>query len=134
MLSLTYLSSATTLMSPAELVALSEEIGANNAALGVTGTLSYHDGNFLSVLEGEEAVVRATFARVAADPRHKGVIVMLEKRSERRVFSGWTMAFDAAGHRTLDRHIDRAVADARESGMVLDLLQCLRSNLLPAFA
>lgn len=47
-----------------------------NEARGVTGVLFYLDGVFLQYLEGETTAVDATMARVTADPRHRGLVVL----------------------------------------------------------
>ncbi|TAK28698.1 MAG: BLUF domain-containing protein [Myxococcaceae bacterium] len=63
----------------------------HNARLGVTGALFYRNGNFLQVLEGEETVVRALFARIRTDPRHTGCFSLLEGEFEERLFPAGTM-------------------------------------------
>ena len=57
-----YASSAVQLFAPEELRALLETSRRNNAARGVSGMLLYKDGNFLKVLGGREAAVRAIAA------------------------------------------------------------------------
>jgi hypothetical protein len=65
----------------------------NNAACGVTGMLLYSDGGFMQVLEGEDAAVAATYARVCADKRHWNAMVMLD-RDAPRAFGAWSMGFE----------------------------------------
>lgn len=65
----------------------------NNQLAGVTGLLLHHDGNFIQVLEGEEAAVERVFARVMADPRHRGVQRLFSEEREVRDFRDWSMAF-----------------------------------------
>ena len=100
MFRLVYVSTATHLFSQAELVDLLAQARVKNQRLGVTGMLLYHDGNFMQVLEGEEAVVRELFACIERDPRHHGSIVLLEEHVDRqhpdhetRVFADWSMGF-----------------------------------------
>jgi hypothetical protein len=64
-----------------------------NARLGVTGLLLYHDGCFFQVLEGEEADVRAVYARIARDPRHSGLILLQQTRAAARCFPEWSMGY-----------------------------------------
>ena len=59
----------------------------NNPRAGVTGQLLYKDGNFMQLIEGDEAAVRALFARIERDPRHGGVIVLLDHVVPEREFS-----------------------------------------------
>ncbi len=72
----------------------------NNAQLGVTGMLLHIDGGFMQVLEGEAAVLRPLYDRIAADKRHWQAHVIFD-RAAPRIFGNWTMGF-----RTLER--DRA--------------------------
>lgn len=91
--SLVYVSSAVTLFSSAELVALLEQSRANNIRLGVSGLLLYKDGNAMQLLEGERETVLALYDRIARDPRHRGLLRLLEGPTETRQFAEWSMAF-----------------------------------------
>ena len=93
MLSLVYVSSATSEFSEADLVALLEQSREKNTRLGLTGLLLYKDGNFMQVLEGPDNAVRQLFQTILADGRHHGVIQLLERQIERREFADWTMVF-----------------------------------------
>lgn len=53
----------------------------------------YKEGNFLQVLEGEESAVRALFATIESDPRHRGAIVLMEDEEESLLFDEWSMGF-----------------------------------------
>jgi len=97
MITLLYLSSAGTKFSDSELIDLLTKAREKNTRLGVTGMLLYHDGNFLQVLEGDEASVRPLFERINRDPRHQSVIKLIERPLAERQFGEWSMAF-----RTLD--------------------------------
>jgi hypothetical protein len=55
--------------------------------------LLYKDGNFMQVLEGEEAVIRALHAKIDADPRHEGVLTVMQGYQESRQFQDWSMGF-----------------------------------------
>jgi hypothetical protein len=97
MITLLYLSSAGMKFSDVELVDLLKKARENNARVDVTGMLLYHDGNFLQVLEGEEAAVRSLFETISKDPRHQSVIKLIERPITERMFGDWSMAF-----RTID--------------------------------
>jgi hypothetical protein len=100
-LSLTYVSSASELMDADELVELLEQSRAANERRGVTGMLLYRDGNILQCLEGEEPVVRELYDTISADPRHRGVISLVEEEVETRSFPDWSMGFkDLTGEDT----------------------------------
>lgn len=90
---LVYASSATQLFTQAELLALLQHSREKNSAVGITGLLLYKDGNFMQVLEGEEAAVRSTFEKIRWDPRHRGVMVLLEGEEAGRQFEYWSMGF-----------------------------------------
>jgi hypothetical protein len=94
---LTYASSAARPFSGAELEALLAVCRENNARLGVTGMLLYKDGNFMQVLEGEEGNVRALYEKIAADPRHKGEILLQQGYEKGRQFPEWSMGFRDLG-------------------------------------
>lgn len=93
MISLTYVSSATSFLTPDELLALLKTARDNNGRLGLTGMLLYKDGNFMQVLEGEEAPLRQLYAKIIKDPRHSGLIKLLDQTIETRQFPSWSMAF-----------------------------------------
>jgi len=64
-----------------------------NAQAGITGLLLYKDGCFLQALEGEEPVVKALFAKICRDPRHHGIIPLIQEPVAQRYFSNSAMAF-----------------------------------------
>ena len=88
-----YVSSSTAPLSSDDLMALLEGARKHNASQGITGMLLYKEGNFMQALEGEEGVVRPLFERIQRDPRHSGVVVLLEGELEQRQFPDWSMAF-----------------------------------------
>ena len=94
MYQIVYTSSANRDFSAADLNTLLRTARARNKALGVTGTMIFHDGIFLQALEGEDRAVNEVFARIRIDPRH-GELAMLHRGSgaDQRVFGDWPMAF-----------------------------------------
>lgn len=90
---LLYVSSAVNLFSDRQLEELLEVSRHNNSACGVTGLLLYVGGNFIQLLEGEKEVVLATHLRIASDPRHGGLITLLEGDCSQRHFNEWSMGF-----------------------------------------
>jgi len=71
---------------------IAEAGSANNAASGLTGALLHSGSHFVEVLEGELAAVEATFERIAADLRHRGVELLQFTPVGARIFPGWTVA------------------------------------------
>jgi hypothetical protein len=65
----------------------------NNHRDAITGLLLCGGGMFFQVLEGGRDAVEACFARIARDPRHAAVSVLLRTRRPRRVFGDWTMGY-----------------------------------------
>ena len=64
----------------------------NNRAAGVTGLLWTDGVRFLQVLEGDSDAVEATYARIAADPRHAAIVVLADRTVTAREFGDWSMA------------------------------------------
>lgn len=65
-----------------------------NRELGVTGFLVEFEGIFLQVLEGEAEVVEPLYTRIAADPRHRNVQLLLREHSAGQPnFGFWAMNF-----------------------------------------
>ena len=88
-----YVSSAVEPFSKQELVDLLAKSRENNAKLDLTGMLLYKDGNFMQVLEGQEDVVRGLVARIERDPRHRGLLMLLQGPIAERQFPDWSMGF-----------------------------------------
>jgi hypothetical protein len=63
----------------------------NNGASGVTGLLCHTDSVFLQVLEGGRDAVSALYNRIARDPQHQGVTLLLYEEIVERSFAGWSM-------------------------------------------
>ena len=90
---LIYISSAVSLFSGKELSDLLEISRRNNHALGITGMLLYKDGNFMQFLEGPKDEVIALLEKIKKDPRHRGVMTLLQQENAEREFSDWAMGF-----------------------------------------
>ncbi len=76
-----------------ELDALLQQARARNAALGITGMLSYRDGSFVQFLEGPEPRLAELMADISADARHTDVRVLIDEPIAQRQFSSWTMGY-----------------------------------------
>ena len=93
MIQVSYISSATSPMSTADLSRLLEECREYNAAHGVTGMLLYSNETFVQVLEGEERVIDELLDRIEVDTRHTDIKLLSRRRIEKREYSGWNMGF-----------------------------------------
>jgi hypothetical protein len=90
---LVYVSVAAENVAKDDLLDILAKSRAANAEAGITGMLLYKDGNFMQVLEGEEDAVRALYARIRRDPRHLGIVTLVEGQREDRSFGDWSMGF-----------------------------------------
>ena len=66
---------------------------ANNPKRGITGILLYHKGNFVQVLEGEEAALRGLMQIIEKDERHKDLRYLVDENITERGFDQWNMDF-----------------------------------------
>lgn len=98
-----YLSWATTPFSDTQLQELLAVSRTHNAQLGVTGILFYGNERFMQVLEGEEAAVRALYARIRRDPRHGNILTYIDKPVAKRTFARWGMAFEPVAPKHFER-------------------------------
>ncbi len=93
MISLTYLSLATSPLDQEQLEDLLAVSRGRNAQCDVTGMLLYADQQFIQTLEGRQDDVDATMKRILADARHQKVDITLVEDIESRTFEGWAMGF-----------------------------------------
>jgi len=98
---LIYASQAIKPVDTAALQAILEKARSRNEQDAVTGFLLYADESFLQILEGEEAVLTATFDRIAQDPRHTDLRLLQRSPISQRRFGSWTMGFDLPDSRAL---------------------------------
>ena len=110
---LIYVSEETARLEPDELMALLRASRARNRELGVTGLLAYRDGQFMQILEGEQADVREIYGSIAQDPRHQQVHPVWDEAIEMREFAAWPMAFRFLSDAQVDRlpHFEQALND-----------------------
>ncbi len=112
-----YVSSARRLFAPDDTRDLLASCRDNNARHGITGLLLYHDGNFMQVLEGEEATIATVFKRIEMDGRHHGILTLYHKPIPERSFAQWSMGFknaetlDPAERRTHSTFLERGIRD-----------------------
>jgi hypothetical protein len=75
----------------ADVEAIAQSAVARNTASGLTGLLLYTPSHFIQVIEGEEAKVNATVARIELDPRHSDMRVVDSREVSEREFDAWAM-------------------------------------------
>ncbi len=88
---LMYASRAAESVDQDELLAILKQSKAGNATAGITGVLCFSGGIFLQVLEGGRMPVNALYNRIAADPRHRDVVLLTYEEIGERRFAGWSM-------------------------------------------
>ena len=138
LIQLIYVSSAAREMDEGDLHRMLESAVRHNETNNVTGMLLFASGNFLQVLEGEDAAVDEAMSRIQADPRHHGIILVSREEITGRDFGAWSMGF--RGVRASDAEAWPGYAPYFESGfnasligakpgLALDLLKtCAKSN------
>lgn len=91
---LVYVSAATHPLDKADLLQMLKEARERNQQLGVTGLLLYKDGDFIQLLEGDKATVKALFQdSIRKAPRHRNIQVLIEDEAPKRLFADWSMGF-----------------------------------------
>jgi hypothetical protein len=88
---LLYASRAATKIDAEELLAIQRHATAANPKAGITGALCYADGIFIQALEGGRDAVNRLYLRIAADARHKDVVLLAYDEIAERRFAGWAM-------------------------------------------
>lgn len=117
-----FMSTAIRPFSELELSNLSLIASSNNERAGITGLLIYCDGNFIEVLEGEKDKLDTMFGKIARDPRHTEIEVLLSTRIKERNFISSSMGvLNMARMEHLDRERirkigDQAKQDPRDAG------------------
>lgn len=91
MLQLVYVSTARS-SDPIDHQVILDHARRNNRRDGITGLLYADAKRFLQALEGPDAAVEATFARIQADPRHRAIVLLSCRQVEAREFGDWEMA------------------------------------------
>ena len=76
---------------PEGLTAILRKSTAHNPAVGITGVLCFSGDVFLQVLEGGRLQVSTLYNRIAADPRHRDVVLLSYEEIAERSFAGWAM-------------------------------------------
>lgn len=94
---LTYISTARTSLILSDVEGILEVSRANNSRHQVTGLLIFDGKRFLQALEGPLDTVEATFARIALDSRHRGLVKLSSRHVDEREFGAWSMASHIVG-------------------------------------
>ena len=68
----------------------------------VTGVLFLRGNVFFQTIEGPSEVINATYDRIKADPRHKGLYLIMNEPIEERRFDDWSLESFQTPETTLD--------------------------------
>ena len=100
MFQLIYSSTPTSDLCQTRLKKIAANSSTRNKQNDITGVLVMSGGLILQVLEGEEKTVRKLFKKIASDPRHSNCTLLLQRKTKRRAFSGWSLGYSNAddGH------------------------------------
>lgn len=90
---LIYISAANRDFSDEELEQLLTAARKNNASLGITGMLLFHEGSFIQALEGPKDKVQALYEKIAEDERHTETVVLYRGDHEEPDFQSWSMGY-----------------------------------------
>jgi Sensors of blue-light using FAD len=69
---------------------------ARNSRDDITGTLICRADMFLQLIEGPDAAIQATYARIIGDDRHLGIKLLVSRAVTERLFPQWAMRDDPA--------------------------------------
>lgn len=89
-----YSSRATRYFTPQGIEALNYVCRRNNAALGLSGLLLYHEGRFFQVLEGNDEALLQVMQAITKDERHMDLRLAEHGPIEARSFQGWRMGYE----------------------------------------
>ncbi|MFD1872667.1 BLUF domain-containing protein [Hymenobacter bucti] len=115
-----YMSTASWPMTDAELQELLRQAQQGNERLGITGALVYGDGQFMQIMEGEQATLETLYAHLGQDRRHKGLFKLADRPIIERRFSEWSMAFQVVSPAGFEQLVGY-VAPARLTQQLPDL-------------
>lgn len=96
---LIYASESTAVLTPSSVQSIVDHARVANARRQLTGMLVFNSNCFLQALEGRREAVSEAFCRIAADPRHRRVVLMDVLPVDERLFGNWTMGFASADAR-----------------------------------
>ncbi len=82
----------------------------------VTGLLLYKSGNFMQVIEGSEDKIDQLYRNIMADPRHTGIIPLMQEPIEHREFSDWSMGFKKLSPEEVEGFSDFLTSDPEDEG------------------
>lgn len=131
---LIYASESTQPLTPASVQTLVDHARQANSRRQLTGVLAFDHRAFVQCLEGERETVSDVFCRIAADTRHRRVVLLELQPVDERLFGDWDMGFaaaDAIGREAFLRFGSGDSFDphAMSAGAALGLLRALAARI-----
>lgn len=88
-----YTSEARETLTDAELRSIAMFSALSNKANNISGLLLHHNKKIMQVLEGETTVIKALYAKIEKDKRHKNVTLHIDDSYETKIFQDWSMGY-----------------------------------------
>lgn len=131
---LIYASESAQPLTPASVQTLVDHARHANNQRQLTGVLAFDHRSFLQCLEGKRETLSEVFCRIAADSRHKRIVLLEMQAVDERYFANWGMGFaaaDAVGREAFLRFGSGASFDPHSlsAGGALGLLRALESRI-----
>lgn len=123
-----YLSSATTKFTNEEIVTLLNASRKSNEANDITGLLLYSDGNFLQIIEGKQKKIKALYAKINMDQRHRNIIKVFEGKVSHRIYPKWHMGFNS-----IDKDFDNQTSKTDSYQPISDEDDLIASTFIATF-
>ena len=105
----------------------------NNARDDITGALICRADLYLQWLEGPQAAVEATYAKIIKDDRHLDIVLRVRRTATTRIFPQWSMRDDPAeGWLWTREDVDSGALDRAEASdyiAVFERVRDLATNL-----
>lgn len=114
---LLYISEAAEPMTASQLEAIRTTSVRYNAEHDITGVLFYSAGHFVQLLEGDTEAIHTLFEKIATDPRHHHIDLLVLRPVNQRLFADWNMGLlDLGVHGPREREdLQELVRLAREA-------------------
>ena len=92
----------------------------------LSGILVYRKGKFVQLLEGDKHKVHSLYKKIKADKRHSKVEIILEVKSDERIYGIWSMAF-------VDEHVFKGSTDSTHElfDMAISKKEYKSENVIP---
>jgi len=88
-----YVSAASDQLKQTDLPGILANARDRNAKLGISGLLIFHENTFVQVLEGPKTEVELLLKKIAVDPRHQNMKILLQKEIQEKEFEKWAMGY-----------------------------------------